>query len=265
MSYHQNSNPFGPGSGPTGSPFQQNQPNWDYRDTHAPALAPGKAANAFLTRVFTIMALGLSITGLVSWLFATKYLGDFEAAAAFYSSGISWVVMFAPLVFLLVLSFGIHKLSYGAATAIFIAFASVMGISLSSIFFVYEMGTLFQVFLMTAGTFGAMALIGATTSIDLTKFGSILIMASLGLFIMMIVNWLLQSPLLYYIISGAGVVIFAGLTAYDTQRLLRIGYQAQLGTEQGNKWALMGALALYMDFLNMFLFLLRIFGGGNRD
>jgi uncharacterized protein len=174
-------------------------------------------------------------------------------------------VMFAPMAFILVLSFGIQRLSYPMATVIFIAFATAMGLSLSSIFLVYEMSTIFQVFLMTSGTFAAMAVIGATTSVDLTKFGAILGFAVIGLIIAMVVNWIFHSTLLQFIISGAGVVIFAGLTGYDTQRFLRLGYQAQTGTENTNKLALMGALSLYMDFINLFLFMLRIFGGGNRN
>jgi FtsH-binding integral membrane protein len=237
---------------------------WDYRDINAPAIAPGKAANAFISRVFTVMAMGLGITGLVSWLFATRYLGTIQDASQFFSGGMMWVVMLAPLVFVMVLSFGIHRLSYPVATAIFIAYASVMGISLSSIFFIYSMGTIFQVFLMTSVTFGLMALLGATTNIDLTRFGSILMFALIGLIVMSLVNWIFDSPLLHYIIGGAGVLIFAGLTAFDTQRLLRIGAQVQMGNESANKMALMGALSLYLDFVNLFLFLLRLFGG-SRD
>ena len=257
-----NQNPFQTSGG-----MGQAQPSrqWDYRDINAPALAPGKAANAFMTRIFTVMSFGLAITGLAAWLFATKYLGDIDAAIAFYTSPMKWVVMLAPFAFIMVLSFGIQRLSYPVATLVFIAFAIVMGISLSSIFFAYEMSTIFQVFLMTSGTFGAMALIGATTSIDLTKFGSILMFAMIGLMISMVVNWFFQSPFLHYLIGGAGVVIFAGLTAYDTQRFMRMGYQVQAGSDSANKLALMGALSLYLDFINLFLFLLRLFGGGSRN
>lgn len=262
MSSFNNQNPFQHNSG--ANPFQQEQRQWDYRDVNAPTMAPGKAANAFMTRIFTVMAFGLAITGLVAWLFAYKYLMVGDNAVAFYTSALRWVVMLAPLAFILVLSFGIHKLSYPVATAIFIAFATAMGLSMASIFLVYSLGTIFQVFFMTAGTFGAMALIGAMTNIDLTKFGSILLFALIGLIIATIVNVYMASPLMDYIISGVGVVIFAGLTAYDTQRFLRMGYQVQLGSESANKLALMGALSLYMDFINLFWFLLRIFGG-SRD
>ncbi len=262
MSSYNQQNPYDTSGG--ANPFTQQQRQWDYRDINAPAIAPGKVANAFMARIFTIMSLGLAITGLASWLFAAKYLVDANGAMEFYSSPIHWVVMFAPLAFILVLSFGIQRLSYPVATVVFIAFAVTMGLSLSSIFFIYNMSTIFQVFFMTAGTFGAMALIGSYTSVDLTKFGSILLFALIGLMISMIVNAFLQSPFMHYLIGGAGVVIFAGLTAYDTQRFRRMAYQVEAGSESANKLALMGALSLYMDFINLFLFLLRLFGGG-RD
>lgn len=258
-----NQNPFQTNMGQAGSPYGQAR-KWDYRDINAPAMAPGKAANAFISRVFSIMALGLAITGLVAWLFATRFLGSIEAAAEFFSGPMWWVIMLSPLAFVLVLSFGIHRLSYPVATAIFIAYASVMGVSLSSIFFVYSLGTIFQVFLMASATFGLMALLGATTSMDLTKLGSILIFAVMGLIVMSIVNWMIGSSMLDYLISGIGVLVFAGLTAYNTQRLMRIGMHAQAGHESTNKMALMGALSLYIDFVNIFLFLLRLFGG-SRD
>jgi len=261
MSAYNNQNPFQNNGGVNSAPRGQ---QWDYRDINAPAIAPGKAANAFITRIFTVMSFGLAITGLMAWLFATKYLGNYDQAVAFFTSPMRWVVMLAPFAFILVLNFGIQRLSYAVATLIFVAFASVMGISLSSLFFMYNISTLFQVFLMTSGTFAAMAAIGAFTSVDLTKMGSILMFALIGLMISSVVNYFFQSPMMHYIIGGAGVVIFAGLTAYDTQRFLRMGYQVQVGSENANKMALMGALSLYLDFINLFLFILRLFGGGRN-
>ncbi len=258
-----NQNPFQTNSGIGGMSANQTR-KWDYRDVNAPAMAPGKTANAFITRVFTIMAFGLGITGLVSWLFATKYLGSMQDAAIFFGGPMRWVVMLAPLAFVLVLSFGIQRLSYPVATAIFIAYAAVMGVSISSIFFIYSIGTIFQVFLMASVTFGLMALVGATTKVDLTKFGSILMFALIGLIVVSLLNWIFKSSMLDFIISGVGVLIFAGLTAFDTQKLLRIGQNAQAGLESTNKMALMGALALYLDFVNLFLFLLRLFGGSRN-
>lgn len=258
-----NQNPFQTNS--NGGSFGNQGPKWDFRDVNAPAMSAGKLANAFITRVFTIMALGLGITGLVSWLFATQYLETWQAAESFYGSGIGYVLIFSPLVFILVIGFGIHKLSYSTSALVFTAFAVVMGLSLSSIFFTYSLGSIFQVFLMTSVTFGLMALLGATTNIDLTKFGSILIFAAFGVIAVSLVNFFMHSETVSYIVSGIGVLVFSGLVAYNTQRLLRIGAQVELGNESANKMALMGALNLYIDFINIFLFLLRLFGGGNRN
>lgn len=247
------------------NPFQTNMAagstqsrKWDWRDVNAPSMAPGKAANAFISRVFTVMAFGLGITALVSWLFAAT-----GWAIPVLTSPVRWLIIFAPFIFILVLNFGIHKLSTTTATILFMAFATVMGISLSSIFFVYNLGTIFQVFAMTAVTFGLMALLGATTNIDLTKFGTILMFALFGLVLTSIINWFMASTMLEFIISAVGVLIFAGLTAYDTQKMLRIGQTVEAG-EAAGKMAIMGALALYLDFINLFLFMLRLFGG-SRD
>ena len=144
-----------------------------------------------------------------------------------------------------------------------IAFSLLMGISLSSIFAVYTAGSITTTFLITSATFGIMAVLGYTTSTDLTKFGSILMMGLIGIIIAMVVNWFMQSSTLDYIISGLGVLIFTGLTAYDMQKLKRIGMQVDSTSDEGNKYALMGALTLYLDFINLFLFLLRFLG--NRD
>jgi uncharacterized protein len=261
--FNNSQNPF-QSNGGAGNPYAQGNRQWDYRDVNAPAMAPGKTANAFLTRVFTVMSLGLAITGLVAWLFATKYLMVGENLISYYSNPIHWVVDFSPLIFILVLSFGIHRLSYATATLIFAAFATMMGLSMASIFVLFSMGTIFKVFFLTSGTFAAMAVIGAFTSVDLTRMGTILMYAVIGLMIAMIVNWLMASPMMDYVISCAGVVIFAGLTAYNTQNMLRLGYNVEHGSESANKLALMGALTLYMNFINLFMFLLRIFGGGRN-
>lgn len=237
--------------------FQQGQ-------EQAPQLQAGSLANAFLSRVFTIMTLGLGITGVTAWLFASKVLIDPIHAGTVLSGFGGMALMFAPLIFVLILSFGINRMNYAVATIVFIAFAVVMGLSMSTIFMIYSMGTIFQVFLIAGGTFATMAVIGATTKIDLTKMGNILFMALIGIIIASVVNIWMGSSALEFGISILGVIIFAGLTAYDTQKMLRIGAQVGVGSEGANKMALMGALSLYLDFINLFLFLLRIFGGG-RD
>ncbi len=219
-------------------------------------------ANAFMKQVFIIMAFGLSISGLSAWFVGDKLLS--EEWIFLFQGGMRYVIMFAPLAFVLVLSFGIQKMSYTTASIVFGLYSLVMGISLAPIFLIYTSGSIAKVFFISAGTFGSMALIGMVTKIDLTKFGSILMMALLGLIIVSLVNLFLKSPIIEFISSGIGVLIFCGLTAYDTQRLLRIGAEADTENEGVRKVALMGALSLYLDFINLFLYLLR-FLGNRRD
>ena len=153
-----------------------------------------------------------------------------------------------------------NKLSAMAMMVIFIVYSLLMGMSLSYIFLVYELGTIASTFFITAGTFGTMAVLGYTTSTDLTKFGSILFMALIGIIIASVVNFFLGSAQLDYIISIAGVLIFTGLTAYDVQKIKQIGASTEHEGETKQKLVIMGALNLYLDFVNLFLFILRIFG-----
>ncbi len=169
--------------------------------------------------------------------------------------------MLAPLGVVWYLSARINKMSFNQASIAFAVYAIILGVSLSVIFLAYSLGTLGYIFSITAGTFGTMALIGWTTKIDLSKMGSILYMALIGLIIAMVVNWFMDSSMFDYIISILGVVIFSGLTAYDMQKILTIGAVVDSESEEGKKMALMGALNLYLDFINLFLFLLRLFGG----
>ncbi|MCB0836082.1 MAG: Bax inhibitor-1/YccA family protein [Bacteroidia bacterium] len=216
-------------------------------------------ANAFLRQVYTTMSLGLLITGLAAW-----YVAQSPALVNFFLSGIMmWVVMLAPLGFVIFLSARIHKMSFTAASITFATYSLVNGISLAFIFLVFEMGIIAQTFFITAGTFGAMTLVGMTTKVDLSKFRSVLYMALIGLIIASVVNIFFGSSMMDFIISVAGVLIFCGLTAYDTQKLMQIGMHADPESESTKKVALIGALALYLDFINLFLFLLRIFG--SRD
>ncbi len=217
-------------------------------------------ARDFMRQVFVIMAIGLAITGMAAWVVSNNPM----LLSFFFNGAMRWVVMLAPLAFVFFLAARVHKMSVQAASLTFATYSLVNGISLSFIFLIYDLGTIFQVFWITAGTFGAMALIGATTKVDLSKFRSILIFGLVGIIIASIVNMFMNSGPFEYIISIAGVLIFAGLTAYDTQKLLEIGAEADPEDEGTRKVAIMGALNLYLDFINMFLFLLRIFGGG-RD
>jgi len=232
-------------------------------------------ANTFLQRVFIIMTFGLGITGLTSLLFGNAMLESEAYRSILYNldpvgqivgvAGLGWVVTFAPFVFILVLSFGINRLSVMMASLLFGLFALVMGLSLSSIFLVYSNTSIALTFFVTAGTFGAMALIGMTTKMDLTKMGSILMMVLIGIVIASLVNFFVGSSMLQTIISILGVIVFSGLTAYDTQRMLNMGNSgAHADDPIMKKAAIYGALSLYMNFINLFLFLLQLMGG-NRE
>ncbi len=224
-----------------------------------------EATASFMSSVFTYMTGALAISGVLAYVFA--HSAGLLSMIVSQQGGLTlfgWVATLSPLIFVLVMNFGLEKLSSTALLGLFIAFAGMMGISLSTIFLTYAAGTIYQTFAITAVTFGVMALLGYTTSTDLTKFGSLLMMAVVGLIIAMVVNMFLGSALMDYIISIFGVFIFTGLTAYDTQRLKRIGSGEEYGAENRNKLAIMGSLSLYLNFINLFLFLLRLLGGG-RD
>ncbi len=225
-------------------------------------------AQTFMRQVYAIMAIGLTITGLTAWYFGTGLKGCFVEGGVcefpwLLQSPISFIVMLSPLVGVLALSFGIHKMSYSTASLVFGVYSFLMGLSISYIFVAYTGASIFKTFFITAGTFGVMSIIGMTTKIDLTKFRSILFMGLIGLIIASLVNFFMRSEMMDYIISFIGVGIFCGLTAYDTQRLLQIGAHADTEQEGVKKVALMGALNLYLDFVNLFMFLLRFFG--SRD
>jgi len=215
---------------------------------------------SFLSNVFTYMAGALAITGVVAYWFANSEMIYYLVSAETGMTMLGYIVMFAPLAFVLVMSLSFSRLSSFALLLLFIAYSAVMGMSLSFILLAYTASSVASTFFITAGTFTTMAILGYTTKQDLTKFGSILIMALIGIIIAMVVNMFLGSGPLDYIISCLGVLIFTGLTAYDVQKLKRIGSGVEYGTESSNKLAIMGALNLYLDFVNLFMFLLRLFG-----
>jgi FtsH-binding integral membrane protein len=173
---------------------------------------------------------------------------------------LKWVIIFAPLAMVFFISARINSMGLGAAQASFWAFAALMGLSISSIFLVYTQASITQVFFITAASFGALSLYGYTTSKDLSAWGSFLFMGLIGIIIAMVVNIFLASTALQFAISVIGVLIFAGLTAYDTQQIKEMYYAGDDRTVAGRK-AVMGALRLYLDFLNMFMMLLSLFGG----
>jgi FtsH-binding integral membrane protein len=232
---------------------------------------------AYMLKVYNLMALGLAITGLAALgtvMLATT--NDPAAAAAtlgngkmltslgvaLYGSPLKWIVMLAPLGMVFFLSARIHTLSVSSAQTMFWVFAALMGLSLSSIFLVYTTASITQTFFITAASFGALSLFGYTTKRDLTGWGSFLIMGVFGLIIAMIVNIFLASPALQFAISAIGVLIFAGLTAYDTQKIKEMYFEGDEVLVAGRK-AIMGALTLYLDFINLFSFLLSFLG--NRE
>lgn len=215
-------------------------------------------SKSFVTNVFSWMTLALVISGVTAWWFASSGL---IVNILTGSKILFWLIMLAPLGMVMLMSFSLNKLSVAALTGLFIAYSAVNGISLSTIFLAYAAASIAKVFFITAGLFVTMAAIGYTTNTDLTKMGSLLMMALIGIIIASLVNMFMGSEKLDYIISCIGVLVFTGLIAYDTQKIKRIGAGVEYGSSTAGKLAIMGALSLYLDFINLFIFLLRIFGG----
>jgi uncharacterized protein len=235
----------------------------------APATTAGRAEvfdaglRSHMLSVYNYMTSGVLLTGIVALLFA-------ESGAVFSlfnmttggMSPLGWIVMLAPLGIVLWMSFGINRISTGTAQVLYWTFAVVMGLSLSTIFLVYTNGSIALTFFATAAAFASLSLYGYTTKKDLSAFGTFLIMGVVGLIVAMIINLFWMNDTFSLVIAGLGVLIFAGLTAYDTQKIKSM-YFAVAGTEFAGKATIMGALTLYLDFINMFLFLLRFLG--NRE
>lgn len=228
---------------------------------------PGFVANpddvrAFLSKVFTYMTLALALSGGVAYWFGNdlSLIGRLVNLQTGGMTILGWVVMLAPLALVFVMGGLMNRLSGPMLLTVFVAYAALTGASLSFIFLAYTAASIAQVFFITAAVFGLMAVAGYTTKTDLTKLGSILFIGLIGIVIAGLVNMFLKSDAMGYIISILSVVIFTGLTAYDMQRLKQVGGTVISGTEMAQKMALMGALSLYLDFLNLFLALLRLFG-----
>ncbi len=222
---------------------------------------------AYMLRVYNYMALGLAITGVAA--LASVYFAFDQATGgltafgqAIYLSPLKWVVILAPLAMVFFLSFRIQSMSASTAQTTFWIYAALMGLSLSSIFLVYTGNSIARVFFITAASFGALSLFGYTTKRDLSAWGSFLFMGLIGIIIASLVNIFLASSALQFAISVIGVLVFAGLTAYDTQQIKEMYYAAD-SSEVAGKKAVMGALRLYLDFINLFLMLLQLFG--NRE
>lgn len=207
------------------------------------------------------MAAALTITGLTAY-----FLSGSEAFWNMLAANPSmlWIIFILQIGLVILLSARVFHMSMTAATLLFITYSVITGVTLSSIFLIYDLGTVATSFFVTAGTFLTMSIIGYTTRMDLSKLGNILYMLLIGLVIATIVNIFVASSTLYWITTYAGVVIFTGLIAWDTQKLRTLFIEHGAADEMGNKLALLGALTLYLDFINIFLYLLRIFGN-SRD
>ncbi|GLR68066.1 ABC transporter permease [Acidocella aquatica] len=249
-----------------------------YRTAQSGYAASGAAAldaglRAYMLHVYNWMSSGLVLTGLVAFGIAhTSLMNAFyplrqmaDGSYANVPSGLAYISIFAPLAFVMVLSFGVNKLSTTAAQALFWAFCAAMGASLTNIFLIYTQTSITEVFFITAGTFAGTSLYGYATKRDLTSMGSFLMMGLIGILIAMVVNIFLHSPAVAFAVSILGVLIFTGLTAYDTQRIKTtyLQYGSSYGVEMAGKRSVYDALTLYLNFINLFMFLLQLFGQRN--
>jgi FtsH-binding integral membrane protein len=223
---------------------------------------PADVVGVFLGRVYRLMALGLAVTGFVALLIASS-----PGALQFFlgNRGVFFGVIIAQLLLVMALSAMVNRISAGTAAVLFFGYAVLCGITFSSIFLIYTGASIAGTFFVTAGAFAGLSAYGAITKRNLDGLGSFVFMGLIGLVIASVVNIFLASPALYWLTTFVGVIVFAGLTAYDTSKLKALAAQTDLSGTAGSKAALRGALMLYLDFINLFLILLRIFGGRRRD
>lgn len=247
---------------------------WDRQPSTAAAATVGVKAvdqglRSYMLKVYNYMASATLLTGIVAWFAATSAVVVDEATGqmgltafgnAIFMSPLKWVVIFAPLVMVIAISAGLNRMQTGTLKGLFWAFSVLMGLSLSSIFLVYTGESIARTFFITAAMFGGMSMIGYTTKKDLTGVGSFLIMGVWGLVIASVVNIFMKSSGMGFVISILGVVIFTGLIAYDTQKLKSIYYSVAGSADAVARSAIMGALSLYLDFINLFVSLLRLVG-----
>jgi len=229
------------------------------RQTTADARA--SAVSVYMNQVYMWMTLGLGLTALVAWQTASS-----PAALQFIFGNPLIIIglIIAQLGIVIALSAAVHRFSASMATGMFLFYSCLTGVTLSSIFIVYTTGSIANAFLVAAATFGAMSVYGTVTKRDLSGWGSFLFMGLIGVLIAMVVNIFLQSAMMDFVISGIGVLVFTGLTAYDTQKLRQFGMNAPLDDPAAlRRGAIMGALTLYLDFINLFLMLLRLMGNRN--
>jgi hypothetical protein len=217
---------------------------------------------SYMLGIYNYMFLALAVTGVVAYGVAALATSNPAIAQTMYGTPLKWVIMFAPLGMVLWLSFGINRLSFSTAQLLFWTYSALMGLSLASIFLVYTGESIARTFFITAAAFGALSLYGYTTKTDLTAFGKFLFIGLVGLIIASLVNLFFPSGMMSFIISVVGVFIFAGLTAVDTQKIKEM-YDGSMDGESMGKMMIMGALTLYLDFINLFMFLLNFLG--NRE
>jgi len=230
------------------------QPRWTVRPADA-QIGIDVGLREYMLRVYNYMASGLALTGIVAFAFA-QYL---FANPALVHSPVMFLIMLAPLGLVMWLSFGLNRMQASTAQLLFWVYAGVMGLSLASVFLVFTGVSIARVFFITAGTFGAMSLYGYTTRRDLSQFGSFLFMGLIGIIIAGLVNIFIGSTALQFAISVIGVIVFTGLTAWDTQQIKEMYYEGD-DYETGSKKAIMGALRLYLDFINLFMMLMQLLG-----
>ncbi len=216
--------------------------------------ARDEGLRSYMLSIYNYMASGVLLSGVVALLFARSGMAE-----ATFGSPLRWVIALAPLGFVMAMSFGLQRMQTSTLKMLFWGFSVAMGLSLSSIFFIYTGPSIAITFFATAGAFAGLSLYGYTTKRNLTAMGSFMVMGLIGIIVAMLLNLFLQSSALALAISVLGVLIFAGLTAWDTQRLRSTYYQVQ-GTDLVQKVVIMGALSLYLDFVNMFQFLLSFMG-----
>jgi hypothetical protein len=236
------------------------------RAGYADRTAVDAGLRAHMIRVYNYMAIGVALTGVVAWLTFSAAVTQTGAGLVLtplgqtlFNGPVMWLLILAPLGMVMVLSFGINRLAAGTAMMLFFVYAALLGLSMATIFLAYTGTSITRVFFISAASFGALSLWGYTTQRDLTGFGSFLFMGLIGIVIASIVNIFLASSMMQFLISVIGVVVFAGLTAYDTQKIKEMYSPMDDGTVAGRK-AVMGALSLYLDFINLFMMMLRLFG-----
>ncbi|MDZ4758945.1 MAG: Bax inhibitor-1/YccA family protein [Bacteroidota bacterium] len=226
-----------------------------------PQTQEGAIPKTFVANVFSWMAFALGISGALAYMFGT----DASLMESLFERGrgmtaLGYVVMFAPIGLVLVMNMAMQRLSFPVLLILFTLFAVSMGMSLSFVFMVYKLGSIFQIFLISSGMFGAMAVLGYTTKTDLTKLGSLLMMALFGIIIASVINMFVGSRGMSLVISFISVIVFTGLTAYDVQKIKTLGSQVEAGTETTAKLSILAAMGIYLDFINIFLALLNLFG-----